>query len=224
MTTIRIGHRGAAGYEPENTLCSFRRAISIGVDFVETDLQQTADGHLVVMHDKRVDRTSDGTGLVASMTLEELEKLDVSRGNGERVPTLDELLSLATGRVGLMLEIITPGIGREVAERVRTFGFDGPVIYASFYHAELLAVEAVYARAARLALIECVPIDATGFVRDAHATHVGLALDSVTPQFVNALRGVGTQVFVYTANDPRDIAMLKSLPVDGIISDFPDRI
>jgi glycerophosphoryl diester phosphodiesterase len=79
-----IGHRGAAGYEPENTLLSFRRAINIGVDWIEFDLHRSADGYLVVIQDDTVDRTTDGQGKVSDMTLEALKKQDA--GNGQQIP------------------------------------------------------------------------------------------------------------------------------------------
>lgn len=220
MTTC-IGHRGAAGHEPENTLRSFARAIELGADLVEMDVQLTRDGRLVIMHDKRVDRTTTGRGYVAEMTLDELRTLDA--GKGERVPTLEEVAELASGRVGLMVEIITPGIARRVVEALGG-GFRGQVIYASFLHAEVAEVRRAEPRAETLALIEAVPVRPTDFARDAAVTHVGLSLDSVTQDFVSALKGDGYKVFVYTANDPRDVRRLRSLEVDGIISDYPERL
>jgi glycerophosphoryl diester phosphodiesterase len=87
-----IGHRGAAGLEPENTLRSFSRATVEGADAVELDLRLTRDDHLVVLHDAMVDRTTDGSGPAAGMTLEELKRLDA--GLGERVPTFEETLEV----------------------------------------------------------------------------------------------------------------------------------
>ena len=83
---MRIGHRGAAGHEPENTLRSIERAIELGVDFVEMDVQLTRDGHLVILHDKRVDRTTNGRGYVSQMSLAEVQALDA--GKGEKIPTV----------------------------------------------------------------------------------------------------------------------------------------
>jgi glycerophosphoryl diester phosphodiesterase len=218
--TTRIGHRGAAGHEPENTLRSFARAIELGAELIEMDVQLTRDGRLVIMHDKLVDRTTtNGSGYVAEMTLDKLRTLNA--GKGERVPTLEEVVELASGRVGLMVEIITPGIARRVVEAVGE-GFRGQVIYASFLHAEVADVRSVAPRAETLALIEAVPVRPTDFARDAAVTHVGLSLDSVTEDFVSALKGDNYKVFVYTANDPRDIRRLRSLGVDGIISDYPE--
>jgi glycerophosphoryl diester phosphodiesterase len=220
--TLRIGHRGAAGHAPENTLASIRTAIALGVDLVELDVQRTADDELVIMHDKRVDRTTGGRGYVSQMKLDELRRLDA--GGGERIPTVHEVLEAARGRTGLMLEIVSPGIGDELHAMVSRSGFGGAVIYASFLHSEVAAIRRIDSNAQTLALIEAVPVDATAFARDARVTHVGLSVDSVTPDFVQALQSDGFKVFVYTVNDRRDIDWLKSLRVDGLISDFPERL
>ena len=94
---LRIGHRGARGHAPENTLQAIEAGIRAGADLVELDIQRTKDGGLVAMHDKRVDRTTNGTGYVTGMTLEELRRLNA--GEGERIPTLDEDLTCASGRM-----------------------------------------------------------------------------------------------------------------------------
>jgi glycerophosphoryl diester phosphodiesterase len=219
---LRIGHRGAAGHAPENTLASIEKGIALGADFVELDLQRTADGHLVVMHDKRVDRTTNGSGYVSQMRLDEIRKLDA--GNGQQVPTLEEVFRLAQGRVGLMLEIIAEGIAGEVVAAARRSRFDGPVIYASFLHAEVLDVRKAHDSAVTLALLEGVPISPTTFATEANVSHVGISMESATPAFLTALQQSRFTIFVYTVNDPRDIKWLESLGVDGLISDFPERI
>ena len=219
---LRIGHRGAAGYAPENTLSSVQKAIALGVDLVEVDVQRTQDGHLVILHDKRVDRITDGVGYASAMTLEEIRSLKA--GNGQKIPTLEEILDLADGRAGLILEMISEGMAEELCDRVRARGFASPVIYASFLHCELLKVRCCEASAKTMALLEGIPVEPASFAIDAKVTHVGLAIDSISPRFVNVLQSAGLQVFVYTVNDPLDIQWIKSLGVDGIISDFPDRV
>jgi glycerophosphoryl diester phosphodiesterase len=174
------------------------------------------------MHDKRVDRTTSGLGAVAELTLAEIGALDA--GNRERVPTLDDVLRVASGRAGLMVEVITPGIGALVETAVRASRFHGQVIYASFLHEELVAIRSVNSAALTLALLEGIPVSGPAFALDAKATHVGLSFDSVTPEFVAALQGAGLRVFVYTLNDPRDIQLALRMGVDGIISDFPERV
>jgi glycerophosphoryl diester phosphodiesterase len=94
---LRIGHRGAAGHEPENTLHSFEAAVQLGADMVEFDVHVCGSGELVAIHDETVDRTTDGSGAVARMNLRELKALDA--GKGEKIPTLREVFFLLRGRV-----------------------------------------------------------------------------------------------------------------------------
>jgi glycerophosphoryl diester phosphodiesterase len=174
------------------------------------------------MHDKRVNRTTDGNGYVSEMTLEEVRKLTIREQ--ERIPTIEELLSLVNGQVGLILEIISQGIGVQLVSATQELGFTKPIIYASFLHAELLEVRSVAPNVTTMALLEGVPVTATSFAEDARAISVGVAVESLTAAFVHSLRSAGLSIFVYTVNDPLDIEWVKSLGVDGIISDFPDRI
>jgi len=219
---LRIGHRGSAGYAPENTLAAIEKGLAIGCDYVEIDVQLTADRHLVIMHDKRVDRTTTGTGNVSDLSLPELRSLDA--GVGQRIPILTEVLPLVKGRAGLMVEIITPGIAADVVSVVRAACLSTPVLYASFLHSEIVAVREHDPEAQTLALLEGVPISGGQFALEAQASHVGLGFDSVTAGYIRDLHACHLTVFVYTLNDPRDIARARTLGVDGIISDYPDRV
>ncbi|MDR4494856.1 MAG: glycerophosphodiester phosphodiesterase [Nitrospirales bacterium] len=219
---LRIGHRGAAGYVPENTLASLELAVKLGVDLVEFDVRRSADGSLVLLHDQTVDRTTNGHGEVETLPLRVLRDLDA--GRGERIPLLEEALTCLSGRAGAMIELKAEGIAAEVCAIVKENGFQSPVIYASFIHEELLGVKNSMVDALTLALIENAPKHPTAFARDAQATHAGLALDIVTPVLVRALQEIGVKVFVYTVDELEDIARMKRLGVDGIISNFPDRI
>jgi glycerophosphoryl diester phosphodiesterase len=100
---LRIGHRGAAGHAPENTVAAIRKGIALGVDFVEIDVRRTSNGGLVVLHDETVNRTTNGKGRVDRLSLQEVKKFNA--GNGEHIPTLEEVLKVATGVAGLMLEL-----------------------------------------------------------------------------------------------------------------------
>lgn len=219
---LRVGHRGAAGHAPENTIAAIRSGISLGVDFVELDVQRTRDGRLVVMHDKLVDRTTDGTGLVSEMIWAELQSLDA--GNGERVPCLEETLAAANGHAGAILEAKMSGIGPAIHRLVQASAFAGPVIYASFLHAEILEIHKMDPLARTMALIECVPVSGAAVARDANATSVGLSLDCATAEFIAALHDVGIEVLLYTVNDPRLIHCAIELGADGVISDYPERV
>jgi len=206
---LRIGHRGAAGHERENTTRSFLRAIDLSVDLIETDLRETADGAIVLYHDASIVRTS---------TLAALRAID------DEMATLEDLLTAANGRCGLMLELKVTGLAERTIAAVAAAGFSGPVIYASFHHDELLAIRRLQPNAKTLALIHAEPVDKTRFAIDAQATHAGINLEFANAEFVSALQKSGLQVFVYTVNEPEDIAAMKALRVDGIVSDYPDRV
>jgi glycerophosphoryl diester phosphodiesterase len=115
-----IAHRGGPVYAPENTLSAFRNAIETGIDWIEMDVQMTKDGVLVVIHDETVDRTTNGSGNVKDLTLEQIHALDA--GNGEQVPTFDEVITLARDAgVGIMPEAKSPHLYPEIeAEMVQT--------------------------------------------------------------------------------------------------------
>jgi glycerophosphoryl diester phosphodiesterase len=219
---VRIGHRGAAGHAPENTIAALRKGIGLGVDFVELDVQRSQDGRLIAMHDPLVDRTTNGTGLISEMTWEELRSLHA--GDGEAVPSLESALAASNGQVGVMLEAKAPGVGLAMRQAVQEVDFAGPVVYASFLHAEILAIREVDLQAKTMALLEGVPVSGAVFARDAGATLVGLAIDFATAEFVAVLHDAGLEVWVYTVNDPRLIERAIELGVDGIISDFPERV
>jgi glycerophosphoryl diester phosphodiesterase len=208
---LRIGHRGAAGHERENTRRSFLRALDLGVDLIETDLRETADGAIVLCHDAWLDHHE-----VRASTLADLRAID-----GE-MATLEDLLSVANGRCGLMLELKVTGLGeRTIAAAAR---FNGPLIYASFHHAELLDLRRLQPDARTLALIHAAPVDRARFAVDAQATHAGINIEFANAAFVTELQESGLQVFVYTVNEPADIAAMKGLGVEGIVSDYPDRV
>ncbi len=219
---VRIGHRGAAGHAPENTVQAIEKAIALGADLVELDVRRSLDGHLVIIHDEGVDRTTDGHGAVAELTLSELGRLTIA--NDLRIPTLRDALKAAAGHVGLLLELKAEGLAEQVWTEVRTCRATGVLIYASFFHAELLRIHETDPGAQTMALLEAVPVQPTAFAIDSKATHVGLAFGCLTAPFVQALHHADLQVFTYTVNEPADIARARKVGVDGIISDFPDRI
>lgn len=118
-----LGHRGFLSAAPENTLASFRKAIELKPDMIECDVRRTSDGRLIVIHDRRVDRTTNGTGEVAEMTFDELRSLDAGSWfgpeyAGERLPTLDELLDLSRGKTSLVIEIKADGVEEQVLRAV----------------------------------------------------------------------------------------------------------
>ena len=218
---LRIGHRGAAGHAPENTLLSIQKAITLGVDIVEVDVRRTRDGELVVLHDQRVNRTTNGSGRIGDLSFEEARRLDA--GSGQAIPSLREALELVRGSIQLMIELKEPGIVPEVMNLIEDCHSNQEVILASFHHPALIEVRRLRSTARTLALIDRVPAN-LDFAKNAEVTHVGVSVGSVTEEFVSSIHRANYQLFVYTVNDERDIRRWSEISVDGIISDYPERI
>lgn len=221
-SVLRIGHRGACGHAPENTIASIEQAIALRCIFAEVDIQRTSDDELILLHDEQVDRTTNGRGCVSQLTLSDIQKLDT--GGGQSPPTLDEALKAASGRIGLILELKTGGLAYDVCATVRASGFNRPVIYASSLQEELQHVRRADPDAQTMILFTRLPTNLCAVTAKLHTTHVGLRLDTVTKPLVTALHHEHLIVFAYTANRPAEISRLNMLGVDGIISDFPELV
>jgi glycerophosphoryl diester phosphodiesterase len=219
---LRIGHRGAAGHAPENTVAAIQKGIALGVDFVEVDVRRTADGVLVVLHDETVNRTTNGKGRVDRLSLQEVKKFNA--GNGEHIPTLEEVLKVAAGEAGLMLELKVKGVAQQTVEVVREAGFRDPVIYASFLHDELKHVRRVDPGASLMVLFGGLSRASVARASKYGPSYIGLRHDKATRPLVDAFHRAEFLVFVYTADAPSDIQHALSLDVDGVISNFPERI
>jgi glycerophosphoryl diester phosphodiesterase len=217
-----VGHRGAAGHAPENTLAAIQKGIALGVDFVEIDVQRTADGTLVALHDDTVDRTTNGKGRVDRLSLREIQALNV--GNGQHIPTLEEVLEAVAGKTGLMVELKIKGAARQAVEAVRRVGFKDPLIYASFLHDELVHVRAADPMAGLMALFGRGPWDPIVRASERQCSYVGFRHETATRPLVEACHGAGLLVFAYTVDRPADIQRALAIGVDGVISNFPDRI
>src|SRR5437588_11006923 len=134
------GDRGNPAENPENTMRSFRSAIAIGCDLIECDVHLSADGRLVVIHDHTLDRTTNGSGLVRDHSAAELRKLDA--GDGEKIPLLQEVVELALGKVGLVIEIkqvppLYPGLEEKLVNMLRQLGAVPECAVISFNHAAI---------------------------------------------------------------------------------------
>lgn len=219
---IRVGHRGAAGHAPENTVAAIHAGIACEVEFVEIDLRCTADGALVALHDATVNRTTDGRGRIDRLSLQEVKRLDA--GNSTEIPTLEEALEAAGRRTGLMLELKVRGIAQQTVDTVRHTNFKGPLLYASFLHDELTQVREADPSASLMVLFDRFPPASVARAMKYAPSHIGLRHINATHRLVEAFHRANLHVFVYTPNRAADIQRAISLGVDGIISNFPDRI
>ena len=219
---LKIGHRGAAGHAPENTLAAIQRGIDLGVDFVEIDVRCTSDGVLVALHDATVNRTSNGKGRVDSLSWAEVRSFDA--GNGEHIPTLEQVLKVAAGQAGVMLELKVAGVAHLTVQSIQKAQFKNPVIYASFLHHELSAIRSIDPEAMLMVLFDRLPGSPATYAVKYRPTYVGLRHETATRRLVDAFHHEDLLVCVYTANSTGDIKHALSVGVDGVISNFPERI
>lgn len=221
-----IGHRGAAGLCPENTLAGFARAVELGVDGVELDVHM-AGSEVVVIHDERVDRTTDGTGRVSEIGFAELRRLDA--GDGQRIPTLGEVLELLPRHVMANIELKGSGTALPVARIVGdlTGGPRSdlpPVLVSSFDHDELRRFREIRP------CVPCAPLvgrwsdDLESTVRMLDAWSVNLSQRAATQAHVRMVRSWGRRCLVFTVNDPARTHALGAMGVTGVFADYPDRL
>ncbi|MGW5348221.1 glycerophosphodiester phosphodiesterase [Streptomyces sp. NPDC004050] len=221
MTFLTIGHRGVMGVEPENTLRSFLRAERTGMDAIALDLRLSKDGVLVVLHDAEVDRTTDGSGAVADLTLDELRGLDA--GQGERVPVFEEVLDAV--RTPLQVAVQDGPAAVALAELVAGRDLAARVEVASFHDA-VLAEAARLAPGVRTVLQSDLGGDAAEDVVDraraAGARTLALNLRRLTLDTVVAAHRAGLRVTGWTVNSLEHLRLARALELDGVATDFPE--
>jgi glycerophosphoryl diester phosphodiesterase len=218
---LRIGHRGAKAYEPENTLRSFKRALEIGVDAVELDVRKTKDDQLVVIHDPDVKKTTNGKGLVNELTLKEIKGF--SAGRGEKIPTFEEALSFLDKKAKILVELKETGIEEKVLSLVRGNGLQKNVIIVSFIEDALRRIRELDGE------VE------TGLIYVKHKNPVKAALELKATYLVSFYKFThtanvqkahenGLKVIVWTINEPEEVAEYVKKGVDGLASDKPDML
>lgn len=240
-----FAHRGGGGLAPENTLEAFERAFKIGVDVIEIDVRATADGELVLLHDAKVERTTNGAGAVGAMTLSELKKLDAGfrwtndggatfpfRGQNITVPTLDEVFErFPAMRFNIEPKQETPPIIEPLCRTLRERKMTDKIIVGSFKGAIMdefrHACPEVATSAAPLEVTKFLAMYKTGltasFAPQMQALQIPDAV-GVTKEFVQAAHGRNLQVHVWTINETADMRRLLDAGVDGIMTDYPDRL
>ncbi|MBI2549770.1 glycerophosphodiester phosphodiesterase [Candidatus Woesearchaeota archaeon] len=219
-----IGHRGAAALEPENTLRGFRKAIEIGVNYVEFDVHRCKSGELVVIHDETVDRTTNGEGFVADLTLLQLKKLDA--GKGEKIPTLQEVIDVCKGKMKMCIELKSKGLEEDTVAAIERNRIAADVVVISFYHDFIKKVKGI-AKTRKLqiktgALIVGNPVNAADVVKAAKADYLSANQNFVDEKMVRDLRKAGLGITVWNCDTERDIRRLAKLGVDAIGSNRPD--
>lgn len=227
-----VGHRGASGYAPENTLASFELALELGADAVELDIHLSRDSEVVVIHDERLDRTTDGSGLVAEHSLAELRRLDAGawldpRFVGQRIPTLDEVLAWAASRTRVAIEIKTgpipyEGIEVRTVELLERHRMRARVLVIAFDHHVLRHLRALDADVPTGVLYHCRPIDPIPLARAVAAQVLEPHWSFVRAEDVAAAHRAGLLVSTWATSEPAALRHLIAAGVDGIATNHPD--
>ncbi|KAB3530060.1 glycerophosphodiester phosphodiesterase [Alkaliphilus serpentinus] len=229
-----IAHRGASGYAPENTMKAFEIALDLKAHGIELDLHMSSDGQLIVCHDERVDRTTNGSGFIRDLTLKEIKALDAgswfgSKFKNQRVPTLQEVLDLLRNR-DLLLNIelksgpiFYPNIEREVIKVIEDYGLMENTIISSFNHYSLLEVKRIYNRVKTAPLYMAGIVSPWKYAMDIGADGIHPYFYNVTPELVKLSAEKGLFVNTFTVNEPQYLKYAIDCGISGVITNYPDR-
>lgn len=231
---LNIAHRGFKSKFPENTKIAFEKAIDVGADGVEFDVHLTKDRKVVIIHDERLDRTSNGKGLVKDFTLEELKKLNMSK-NYENIKTQEILTLREYFQIVKDLNFITnvelknsiydyKGIEEEVNKIIKEFNLEKNVIISSFNHDSVMKFKEINHKIKCGLLVDCKLYKPWEYMKDMAIEYYHPSAYLVDEELVYNLRNEGIYVNVWFGNEPHNFQRLIDLGVNGIITDYPDEI
>lgn len=232
-----VGHRGASGHAPENTMAAFCRAVELGAAFIETDLHLSRDAHLVCIHDATLERTTNATGAVKDVTLAQLRELDAGSWfgpefAGERIPTLEEILAFAREKdIVIFLEVKQEaawGIEHGLVAALRDAQEAARAVMLSFSPGVLRNVRRLDNTLMTGLLFDAMPKGGPDAIVE-KALEIGARQlaprgDLVTPELLERAHRHDLQAVCWTVNQPEDMRALIDAGVDGIMTDFPDRL
>ena len=222
---LRIAHRGASDYAPENTLEAFRKAVELKLDAVEFDVHHTKDGNLIVMHDHNVRRTTEGLGSIHELSLKELRKFH--EPNGEAVPTLQEVINILKNKCICKIDIKDSKITEKVLKMIKKNHIENSVIITSELTSVLKKTKNLFPE---------IKIELGGFqekrpvkemiteVKDIKAEIISPHYSIITKKLVDESHKNGLEVHVWTVDDPKLMKKMIKLGVDGITSNYADKI
>lgn len=235
-----IAHRGASAHAPENTIESFQLAKEMGADYIEMDLHLTKDGHLIVIHDETVDRTTDGTGNVRELTLTEIKQLDAGSWfsddfKGVKVPTMEEVFNKFGHDINYCIEIKSPNVNKGIEEKLLTMlnkykllgkvASKGKVIIQSFNKKSLINIHEMNRSIPLVQLMKKNEIEKYDFTKvKEYAIGIGPNYKGLNNNLIKRVREEGLLIHPYTIDDPLTINKLKKLGITGVITNDPNII
>ena len=222
-----IGHRGAKGHIAENTLPSIAKAIELGVDGIEIDVFKCASGELIVFHDKTLEKLTNTSGYVEELDLDSIKRIDLL--NGYTIPTLNEVLDLINGQVFLNIELKGSSTAKKTSELLRSYfksktWSPQKIIISSFDWDELKVFRQNNDEVPIAILTEDDPLDAIPIGLELKAIALNPDFKTLNQKNVEKIHKAGFKIFPWTVNEIEDLITIKNLGVDGIITDFPERI
>lgn len=222
-----IGHRGAMGHETENTLASIRKAMDLGVDMIEIDVFKIKSGEIVVFHDDAVERLSNGKGLIEEYDIVELNKLTL-KGN-HTIPLLQDILNLIDGKVALNIELKGVNTARDVnsimANYINNKGWKSDdFVISSFKWNELEKMRTINKDVKIAILTEEDPLEAISIAKELNAVAINPDFKTLTKENTSKMHEEGFKVYTWTVNESDDIQRMKKFRVDGIITNYPERL
>jgi glycerophosphoryl diester phosphodiesterase len=224
---LKIGHRGAKGHEPENTLASFQKAINLHVDGIELDVHLSSDGELMVIHDATIDRTTNGKGAVNKLSLPELKGFLIE--NNQQIPSLGEVLDLVNEKGFVNIELKKYETADKTVELIEKYVEEKGWNYSKFLVSSFdwNALQQVTFLNSEIPIGVLTKTDlelALAFAKFIQAKSLHPHFHLLTKENTVRIQEKGFLVFPWTVNEPEDIKKIKSFKVNGIITDFPDRI
>ena len=226
-TILNIGHRGAMGHEPENTLASIKKAIDLGADGFEIDVFKCLSGEIVLFHDKHLDKLTNGEGLVEKKSLTDLKKLSVL-GTENKIPTLEEVLNIINKQVFLNIELKGKNTAKASLELVEKYINQKKIssqniLFSSFDWNELEKLRELNSDVKIALITENDPLLAIETAKKLKAFAINPNYKDLNKKNIKIIHNNDFKIYTWTVNNKRDISKMKSLKVDGIITDFPDR-
>jgi glycerophosphoryl diester phosphodiesterase len=217
-----VAHRGASAERPENTVPAFELAVAQGADVIEADVRASADGELLILHDPELDRTTSGTGLLRDLAASEARRLDA--GDGERIPSVPEVLEVARGRVRCNLDLKEVEVVEPTVRLVQEVGMLPSVTFISFLPEAWDLVERLSPESALIQLVDSASALAGLTMGDgvrSTAAGVGIPYGLVSAEMVERLRRHGLGVFAWTVDDDAEMRRLIDDGVNGIVTNRP---
>jgi len=227
---LKIAHHGASGYALENSFEAFDKALEFNVDMLECDVRATKDKKLILMHDKRIDRTSDGNGRVSKINLSELKEIKLK--NGQAIPTLEQFVLRYMGKVKMMWDVKIIGVAPKLVNLIKKYKIHNSVVVCSTHNSLLLDLLIRDSEIQTAILFDVYSYIRYIFVRKLFilpaklvgANIVSLHYRFVDKKIVDRAHKNNLKIYVFSPSKKEDINKLKSFAVDGIISNYPDRI